>query len=80
MPIKFFAETGEDYLYWEIIDKAERMRINILLCEVQCLAVGEIKNSRAFKLQPVNSWSRRNNDERHLFSHARRLCDGRAVP
>lgn len=66
MPIKFSDQAWEDYLFWQVKDKAVLKRINLLLRDVQRSPFEGIGKPERLKHNLAGFWSRRIDDEHRL--------------
>lgn len=66
MSIKFSDQAWEDYLYWQVNDKAVLKRINALLRDVQRSSFEGIGKPEPLKHQLAGFWSRRIDDQHRL--------------
>ena len=66
MMIKFSTAAWEDYLYWQMTDKAMLKRINQLIREIQREPFTGIGKPEPLKYQLTGFWSRRIDSCHHL--------------
>jgi len=69
MMIKFSTTAWEDYLYWQMTDKAILKRINLLVRDIQREPFAGIGKPEPLKHQLTGFWSRRI-DSRHRLVYA----------
>ena len=66
MMIKFSTAAWEDYLYWQMTDKAMLKRINQLIRDIQREPFGGIGKPEPLKENLTGFWSRRIDEEHRL--------------
>lgn len=66
MPIKFSDQAWDDYLYWQVNDRATNKRINTLLREIQRTPFEGIGKPEPLKHNLSGFWSRRIDEEHRL--------------
>jgi len=66
MPIKFSDQAWEDYLFWQVNNKAALKRVNALLCDIQRSPFDGIGKPEPLKHHLTGFWSRRIDDEHRL--------------
>lgn len=66
MKLTFSTQGWDDYLYWQVTDKAVLKRINLLIKEVMREPFSGIGKPEPLKHGLAGYWSRRINDEHRL--------------
>ncbi len=67
LPIKFSQRGWEDYLYWQLADKASLKRINQLLKDIQRSPFAGVGKPEPLRHNLAGFWSRRIDDEHRLI-------------
>lgn len=66
MPIKFSDQAWDDYLFWQVKDRATLKRINTLLKDVQRSPFEGMGKPEPLKHNLAGFWSRRIDEEHRL--------------
>ncbi len=66
MPIKFSDQAWDDYLFWQVNNKAALKRVNALLRDIQRSPFDGIGKPEPLKHHLAGFWSRRIDDEHRL--------------